>query len=106
MRISRRTLLLALLVALSPSTGLAQSTPAALFCTYAGTNYPATIQAVAGVPTVGTPGNDVIRGTNGPDVIDSGGGNDIICGRGGADRITGRDGNEAITGDSGNDIIT
>ncbi len=80
--------LLLTLAALTPGLARAQSETAALFCSFRGGTFPATINAVAGVPTIGTSGNDVIRGTNGVDVIDGFGGDDIICGRGGTIRST------------------
>jgi Ca2+-binding RTX toxin-like protein len=58
-----------------------------------------------GIPFVGTPGNDVIRGTNGDDQIDGGGGRDRICGRGGEDTIEGGLGNDRIDGGSGSDHL-
>lgn len=57
-----------------------------------------TIVAVAGVPTTGTPGDDVILGTSGRDVIDGGAGNDTICGLAGADTLTGGAGNDRLFG--------
>lgn len=55
-----------------------------------------TIFAVAGAPTVGTPGDDVIWGTPGPDDIRGRGGDDRICSRGGADRVDGNGGRDRI----------
>jgi len=46
--------------------------------------------------TIGTTGNDVLRGTPGPD---------SICGRPGADRIDGGAGNDFLDGGSGDDTI-
>jgi hypothetical protein len=66
---------------------------------------PVTIFAVAGVATIGTPGDDVIMGTAGDDVIDGLGGNDRICGGGGDDRISGGPGNDMIHGGPGNDTL-
>jgi trypsin len=65
----------------------------------------ATIVAVAGRPTVGTPGADVIVGTAGNDVIHGRGGNDIICGGGGRDRLIGGPGNDVLVGGAGNDRL-
>lgn len=64
-----------------------------------------TIFAVPGVPTVGTPGDDVIMGTSGNDVIRGRGGNDRICGLGGADRILGGGGHDWISGGAGDDML-
>lgn len=47
----------------------------------------ATIVAVAGAVTNGTPGDDVIAGSPGNDIIYGNGGNDLICGRAGHDVI-------------------
>lgn len=66
---------------------------------------PATIEVVAGVPAVGTEGNDVIIGSAGPDTIDGRGGNDLICGLGGDDVLMGGLGNDQIDGGDGNDTF-
>ncbi|MEW6153313.1 MAG: S8 family serine peptidase [Actinomycetota bacterium] len=66
---------------------------------------PATITAVPGVITVGTPGDDVIYGTAGDDRIFGGGGNDIIIGFGGNDMLSGGDGNDILCGGDGNDSL-
>lgn len=63
-----------------------------------------TIQAVAGVVTQGTDGDDVIMGTSGPDVIRGNGGNDRICSKGGADDVDGGAGDDLITLGRGNDV--
>ncbi|MEM7285220.1 MAG: hypothetical protein AAF480_02620 [Actinomycetota bacterium] len=63
-----------------------------------------TIEAVAGVVTVGTDGDDVIVGTPGPDVIRGNGGDDRICSKGGADDVDGGPGADLITLGSGDDI--
>lgn len=68
-------------------------------------NLTATIVAVPGVLTRGTPGNDVIVGTAGRDIIRGMGGNDTICGLGGNDVLLGDDGSDAIFGGDGNDNI-
>ncbi|MGI9623062.1 MAG: CAP domain-containing protein [Acidimicrobiales bacterium] len=83
----------------------------------------ATIVAVPGQVTYGTPGPDVIVGTSGPDVIRSRGGADLICSLGGADRVysgggadtvdlgggedfaRGGRGNDYIEGGNGGDVI-
>lgn len=62
-----------------------------------------TIVAVAGVPTVGTEGPDVILGTTGPDDISGGGGADRICARGGPDLVRGGGGADRVDLGSGND---
>lgn len=79
------------------------ATPAAAAQTCFG--LPVTIVAVPGVPTFGTPGDDVIVGTNGNDVINGRGGNDRICGLGGADRILGGGGHDRISGGAGDDTL-
>ncbi|MFI9255273.1 calcium-binding protein [Streptomyces sp. NPDC053069] len=67
---------------------------------------PATIQAQPGVPTTGTPGNDVIVGTSGHDSIDGLGGDDLICGLDGNDLLFGGLGDDQIDGGAGGDDIT
>lgn len=64
----------------------------------------ATIIAVAGQPTVGTSGPDVIIGTSGPDDIRGRGGNDKICSKGGDDTVRGGPGDDQINLGSGNDL--
>jgi len=64
-----------------------------------------TIAALAGTPTVGTSGDDVILGSAGDDVIDGGAGNDIVCAGDGNDVVTGGDGNDRLLGDGGNDVL-
>lgn len=66
---------------------------------------PATIQAVAGQATTGTPQADVIVGTAGADVIDGGAGDDLICAGPGDDSIIGGDGNDRLSGEGGNDVL-
>ena len=66
---------------------------------------PSTITAVPGVPTHGTPGDDVILGTPGDDYIDAGKGKDRVCGLGGNDTIYGGPGRDRISGGPGNDEI-
>ncbi|MGI9622437.1 MAG: calcium-binding protein [Acidimicrobiales bacterium] len=63
-----------------------------------------TIQAVAGVTTVGTPGRDVIMGTAGPDIIDSGGGSDRVCSRGGNDVVRSGPGADLVDLGAGDDL--
>jgi Ca2+-binding RTX toxin-like protein len=58
----------------------------------------ATIVAVPGEPTTGTPGDDVILGTFARDFIDGGAGNDTICGLGNADTLTGGPGDDRLFG--------
>jgi serine protease len=67
---------------------------------------PATINAIPGVLTIGTPGDDVIYGTAGPDRIAGMGGNDIILGFGGDDHISGGDGDDLLCGGGGNDRLS
>jgi Ca2+-binding RTX toxin-like protein len=57
-----------------------------------------TILAAPGVPTVGTPGDDVILGTDGDDIIDGGAGNDTICGLDGRDTLIGGLGDDRLFG--------
>lgn len=59
---------------------------------------PATIIAVAGRPTTGTEGDDVIVGTDGPDEVLAQGGNDVVCGLGGADVLRGGAGDDRLFG--------
>lgn len=66
---------------------------------------PATIVAMAGVPTVGTDGDNVIVGTEGDDVINSLGGDDQICANGGDDVIRAGGGDDAVDGRDGDDQI-
>jgi Ca2+-binding RTX toxin-like protein len=56
------------------------------------------IVAVPGVPTTGTPGDDVILGTYARDEIDGGAGNDTICGLGNADTLVGGPGDDRLFG--------
>lgn len=65
----------------------------------------ATIVAVPGRPTTGTPRADVIVGTTGSDVIRGRGGNDIICGGGGRDRLVGGPGDDVLVGGGGRDRL-
>lgn len=57
-----------------------------------------TVVVTPGVPTVGTPGDDVILGTIAPDRIDGGAGNDTICGLGGGDTLVGGPGDDRLFG--------
>jgi Ca2+-binding RTX toxin-like protein len=57
-----------------------------------------TIVAVAGTPTTGTPGNDVILGTELGDVIDGGAGDDVVCGLDGRDTLIGGPGDDRLLG--------
>jgi Ca2+-binding RTX toxin-like protein len=66
---------------------------------------PATIVAKAGVPTVGTGGDDVIVGTEGADVINAGGGNDLVCALGGDDLVRGAAGDDTLLGGDGADRL-
>jgi Ca2+-binding RTX toxin-like protein len=65
----------------------------------------ATIVAVEGAATTGTPGNDVIVGTAGDDVIFGRGGDDVICGLGGDDLIIAGPGSDLVLGGPGNDRL-
>lgn len=65
---------------------------------------PATIEARPGVPTIGTPGPDVIVGTSGPDEIDGGGGRDLICSLGGDDIVDGGAARDRIDLGPGDDL--
>ncbi|MFN3218662.1 MAG: hypothetical protein ACE367_19375 [Acidimicrobiales bacterium] len=65
----------------------------------------ATIVAVEGAATMGTPGDDVIVGTDGDDVIFGRGGDDAICALGGDDLVVAGSGNDRIIGGPGNDRI-
>lgn len=56
------------------------------------------IVAVPGVPTTGTPGDDVILGTYARDTIDGGAGDDTICGLGNADTLIGGPGDDRLFG--------
>lgn len=86
-----RTIAVAILAAASVATvGGAEATPPSCF------SQAATIVAVPGRTTIGTPGPDVIVGTSGADVIH---------GRGGADRICARTGNDEVRGGGGADLI-
>ena len=57
-----------------------------------------TIVAVAGAPTTGTAGDDVILGTFARDLIDGGAGNDAICGLGNGDTLIGGPGDDRLFG--------
>lgn len=57
-----------------------------------------TIVVVPGVPTTGTPGDDVILGSFAGDQIDGGAGNDTICGFGNADTLVGGPGDDRLFG--------
>lgn len=75
-------------------TGSAGTAGAAVSCF----GKPITIFAAAGVPTLGTPGPDVILGTAGPDQIAGRDGNDRICALGGDDDMRGNQGNDLMDG--------
>lgn len=66
---------------------------------------PATIVAIAGFETVGTPDADVIVSTDGDDIIRGEGGNDRICAGGGADTVYGGAGRDLIDGGPGDDRL-
>ncbi|MDI1278940.1 calcium-binding protein, partial [Methylobacter sp.] len=63
----------------------------------------ATVKAM--LPSLGTEGNDQIRGYNTAEIIDGLGGNDVIEGRSGDDAITGGEGNDTLFGQEGNDTL-
>jgi len=63
----------------------------------------ATVKAM--LPSLGTEGDDRIRGYNTTEIIDGLGGNDVIEGEGGDDAITGGAGNDTLFGQQGNDIL-
>lgn len=65
-----------------------------------------TMVAVPGEPTIGTNGDDVIRGTPEADDIRGGPGDDTICGLGGADVIRGDGGNDRLSGGAGPDQLS
>ncbi|MGH6806066.1 MAG: peroxidase family protein, partial [Ensifer adhaerens] len=62
-------------------------------------------QALAGLPTQPTEGNDTIVGTAGDDDIDALGGNDTINALAGDDTIVGGLGNDTIDAGAGDDVI-
>ncbi len=64
-----------------------------------------TIVAVAGVPTFGTGGSDVILGTRGRDVINGRGGDDTICSLGGADVVNAGAGDDVVLAGGGADLV-
>ena len=97
-----RCLLAVVLIAASVAVGTAAPAGAQPLCFGAAP----TIFATAGVPTVGTAGDDVIWGTPGPDVIRGRGGDDRICSRGGADRVDGNSGRDRIDLGSGHDAAS
>ncbi|MCK9395813.1 MAG: hypothetical protein M0Q44_09510, partial [Methylobacter sp.] len=57
------------------------------------------------LPSLGTEGNDQIRGYNTAEVINGLVGNDVIEGRGGDDVISGGAGNDTLFGQEGNDTL-
>jgi hypothetical protein len=65
----------------------------------------ATMIAIPGVDTVGTPGADVIVGTPLDDTIDGRGGRDRICGRGENDRLFGARGRDRLFGGGDDDRL-
>ena len=90
----RRTTTLTTLIGLVLPLGMAAPASAAETCD----GKAATIVARPGVPTTGTPGDDVIVGTSAPDTIDGAEGNDTICGLAGEDEIDGGAGNDRLFG--------
>lgn len=79
------------------SPGAAQESPTCM-------GHTATIVALEGQVTTGTPGDDVIVGTAGDDVINSLGGNDRICARAGDDQVSGGPGADRIDLGAGDDV--
>jgi len=65
----------------------------------------ATIAAVPGRITFGTPGRDVIVGSTAGDRIRARGGNDLICARGGRDTVGAGAGKDRILGQRGGDLL-
>jgi Ca2+-binding RTX toxin-like protein len=63
----------------------------------------ATIQALPGKTTKGTPGDDVIVGTLGAEKILAGAGDDMVCAGAGKDIVKGQNGNDDLRGQKGND---
>jgi len=57
------------------------------------------------LPSVGTEGDDLIRGYNTEEVIDGLGGNDVIEGQGGDDTLSGGVGDDSLWGGAGNDTL-
>jgi hypothetical protein len=64
---------------------------------------PATIQALPGQVTKGTPGDDVIVGTLGAEKIRAGSGDDTVCAGAGKDIVSGQGGDDDLRGQKGND---
>lgn len=93
----RRHVLLPLMALVAPLGAVVAGTPAAHAETTCDGKVP-TIVAVAGVPTTGTAGDDVILGTFARDFIDGGAGNDAICGLGSGDTLTGGPGDDRLFG--------
>ncbi|MGE3620191.1 MAG: calcium-binding protein [Acidimicrobiia bacterium] len=63
------------------------------------------IQAQPGVPTYGTPCDDIIYGTAGADTIFGLGGDDLLYGAGGDDTLMGGQGDDVLVGGPGADIL-
>jgi hypothetical protein len=66
----------------------------------------ATIRALPGQVTKGTPGDDVIVGTLGAEKIRAGGGDDTVCAGAGKDIVSGQAGNDDLRGQKGNDGLS
>ncbi len=67
---------------------------------------PATMIAMAGGVTRGTPGNDVIVASGAPDRIASGAGSDLVCSRGGADLVKTGPGDDRVSAGAGRDRVS
>ncbi len=101
--VRRRPAALAVLGLLAATLGFAESVSAQTELCF---GVAVTIQAVEGVATLGTDGDDVIMGTPGVDDIRGGPGDDTICGGGGADLIFGNGGDDRLDGDGGRDLVS
>ena len=72
---------------------------------FVGTPRDCDVTVTAGVPFVGTPGDDVICGSPGDDIIDGAGGDDFIIGNGGNDLLKGGPGRDLLAGGPGDDTL-
>lgn len=63
------------------------------------------VQAEAGSPVAGGPGDDTLYGGLGNENIVGGGGDDALFGQSGDDRLVGGSGNDILQGGSGNDLL-
>src|SRR5690606_9991938 len=55
--------------------------------------------------TLGSPGNDTLRGTAADDLLEGGAGNDSIAGNGGDDTLVGGAGADILRGGAGDDLL-